>query len=296
MAGPLAGLILADLGADVIKIEEPDGGDQARRMPGAAPSTLFFNRNKRSFAVDLRRPRARRSSAPGRDRRHRARQLRARRARPARAWATRAGGDQPAAHLLSVKGFLPGPLRAAPVARRAGADDGRAGLHDRPARPAAARRRLDRRHRRRHLRRDRRAGRAARARRDRPRPDDHLGPVRDDGVLGRAVDRLGRATGQASTPMSRSASRSAWAGASSSCSRRPTTRRCSSASPRTPTGSASARSSSWPTCWPTRGWTATRSAWRRASGCCRGGGGAAPLPQRRAAGKAGARRACPTRR
>jgi crotonobetainyl-CoA:carnitine CoA-transferase CaiB-like acyl-CoA transferase len=56
VAGPAASLILADLGADVIKIEHPDGGDQARRMPGAGSGYYYFNRNKRSVAVDLKSP------------------------------------------------------------------------------------------------------------------------------------------------------------------------------------------------------------------------------------------------
>jgi crotonobetainyl-CoA:carnitine CoA-transferase CaiB-like acyl-CoA transferase len=56
VAGPTASLILADLGADVIKIENPDGGDQARRMPGAGSGYYFFNRNKRSVALDLKSP------------------------------------------------------------------------------------------------------------------------------------------------------------------------------------------------------------------------------------------------
>jgi crotonobetainyl-CoA:carnitine CoA-transferase CaiB-like acyl-CoA transferase len=56
VAGPTASLILADLGADVIKIEHPDGGDQARRMPGAGSGYYFFNRNKRSIAIDLKSP------------------------------------------------------------------------------------------------------------------------------------------------------------------------------------------------------------------------------------------------
>jgi crotonobetainyl-CoA:carnitine CoA-transferase CaiB-like acyl-CoA transferase len=52
--GPSAGLILADLGADVIKIE-PVNGDHTRRLYGfAAGFFATFNRNKRSFAVDLK--------------------------------------------------------------------------------------------------------------------------------------------------------------------------------------------------------------------------------------------------
>ncbi len=55
VAGPTAGLILADLGADVIKIEDPSrGGDQARKSPMGASTFYFLNRNKRSFAINLR--------------------------------------------------------------------------------------------------------------------------------------------------------------------------------------------------------------------------------------------------
>ena len=52
--GPSAGLILADLGADVIKVEPVDG-DTTRRLPGfAAGFFATFNRNKRSLAIDLK--------------------------------------------------------------------------------------------------------------------------------------------------------------------------------------------------------------------------------------------------
>ena len=52
-AGPLAGSILADMGADVIKVEKPDGGDDARMWgpPFIDESSMMFhanNRNKRS--------------------------------------------------------------------------------------------------------------------------------------------------------------------------------------------------------------------------------------------------------
>ncbi|MBI4490274.1 MAG: CoA transferase, partial [Deltaproteobacteria bacterium] len=57
VAGPAAGLILADLGADVIKIEDPSrGGDQSRNTPSGAATFYFLNRNKRSFAVNLKEP------------------------------------------------------------------------------------------------------------------------------------------------------------------------------------------------------------------------------------------------
>lgn len=52
--GPAAGLILADLGADVIKIE-PTGGDSTRRLPGSGAGYFpMYNRNKRSLCVNLK--------------------------------------------------------------------------------------------------------------------------------------------------------------------------------------------------------------------------------------------------
>jgi crotonobetainyl-CoA:carnitine CoA-transferase CaiB-like acyl-CoA transferase len=55
--GPACGLVLADLGADVIKVEPSVGGDKTRRL-GAASAGLFttYSRNKRSVAVDVRTP------------------------------------------------------------------------------------------------------------------------------------------------------------------------------------------------------------------------------------------------
>lgn len=62
-AGPFTGSLLADLGADVVKIERPDGGDGMRQWPpltaNAAGETFSenfaaLNRNKRSIAVDLK--------------------------------------------------------------------------------------------------------------------------------------------------------------------------------------------------------------------------------------------------
>ena len=55
IAGPSAGLLLADLGADVIKVEKPAEGDQTRGMPaGNWANFHFFNRNKRSIAIELK--------------------------------------------------------------------------------------------------------------------------------------------------------------------------------------------------------------------------------------------------
>lgn len=52
--GPCAGLLLADLGADVIKVEPP-GGDKTRQLTGFASGFFAtFNRNKRSVVVDLK--------------------------------------------------------------------------------------------------------------------------------------------------------------------------------------------------------------------------------------------------
>ena len=58
MAGPYCTLILADMGADVVKIERPDRGDETRHqaplMNGVAAPFLMINRNKRSLALDLK--------------------------------------------------------------------------------------------------------------------------------------------------------------------------------------------------------------------------------------------------
>ena len=55
IAGPSAGLLLADLGADVVKVERPGEGDQSRGMPaGNSANFHFLNRNKRSIAIDLK--------------------------------------------------------------------------------------------------------------------------------------------------------------------------------------------------------------------------------------------------
>ena len=63
-AGPFATLVLADLGAEVIKIELPEQGDVGRTIPPwvDGDDSLFFqslNRGKRSVAIDLKQPRGR---------------------------------------------------------------------------------------------------------------------------------------------------------------------------------------------------------------------------------------------
>ncbi len=61
LAGPYAAMMLADLGADVIKVERPDGGDITRAWgpPWAGGESTYYmsaNRGKRSIAIDLRDP------------------------------------------------------------------------------------------------------------------------------------------------------------------------------------------------------------------------------------------------
>jgi crotonobetainyl-CoA:carnitine CoA-transferase CaiB-like acyl-CoA transferase len=60
LAGPLATRLLADLGADVIKVERPDGGDVTRAWDtvaaGLSSGFVWMNRGKRSVALDVRDP------------------------------------------------------------------------------------------------------------------------------------------------------------------------------------------------------------------------------------------------
>jgi len=58
LSGPFCAMQLADHGADVIKVEKPEGGDEARRMPpfvnGESAPFMVWNRNKRSITLDLK--------------------------------------------------------------------------------------------------------------------------------------------------------------------------------------------------------------------------------------------------
>src|SRR3954454_22378716 len=61
LAGPFCGQLLADLGADVIKVERPGAGDETRAWgpPFAGDLSAYFlscNRNKRAITLDLARP------------------------------------------------------------------------------------------------------------------------------------------------------------------------------------------------------------------------------------------------
>jgi crotonobetainyl-CoA:carnitine CoA-transferase CaiB-like acyl-CoA transferase len=63
MSGPTAGMLLADMGADVIKVERvPDGDDTRRFTPpevnGESSAFMMMNRNKRGIALDLKHPAA----------------------------------------------------------------------------------------------------------------------------------------------------------------------------------------------------------------------------------------------
>ena len=62
VAGPMATMMLADQGAEVIKVESPGGGDLTRRLGGPTGMSAMFlsvNRSKRSVAIDLKRPEGR---------------------------------------------------------------------------------------------------------------------------------------------------------------------------------------------------------------------------------------------
>ena len=60
LAGPFATSLLADLGADVIKVERPGDGDETRHIAplrdGESHYFLTINRNKRGIVVDIKQP------------------------------------------------------------------------------------------------------------------------------------------------------------------------------------------------------------------------------------------------
>src|SRR5256886_11870284 len=60
LAGPFCAMLLSDLGADVIKVEDTGSGDESRTWPphkdGESAAFLVINRNKRDIALDLKQP------------------------------------------------------------------------------------------------------------------------------------------------------------------------------------------------------------------------------------------------
>ena len=60
LAGPFATMLLADMGAEVIKVESPGAGDDARGYPpflrGSSAYFANLNRNKKSIVLDLKKP------------------------------------------------------------------------------------------------------------------------------------------------------------------------------------------------------------------------------------------------
>ena len=79
--GPTCGLVLADLGAEVIKVEPLAQGDRTRRLIGSGAGFFpLFNRNKKSIALDLQTAGQGKRGGVAADRhgRHRQRELQAR--------------------------------------------------------------------------------------------------------------------------------------------------------------------------------------------------------------------------
>ena len=143
VAGPSGGVILGDLGADVIKIEHPDTGDTARSHSNSGQTFYSFNRNKQYLALDLRKPGGKKifgelvakadvvldNFAPGA--------------------LKRLGLDYEWGHRInpriiycSVKGFLPGPFGDSPfldeLAQMAGGLAYLTGFKDQPMRAGAS--------------------------------------------------------------------------------------------------------------------------------------------------------------
>ena len=143
VAGPSGGLILADLGADVIKIEHPDTGDTARSHSNSGQTFYSFNRNKKYLALDLRKPEGKRifeqlvaksdvvfdNFVPGA----------LQRLGLGYEWGR---GVNPRIIYCSVKGFLPGPYGDRPfldeLAQMAGGLAYLTGLKDQPMRAGAS--------------------------------------------------------------------------------------------------------------------------------------------------------------
>ena len=160
--GPTCGMVLADLGAEVIKVEPVDGEGTRRLLGAGAGFFPMFNRNKKSIGIDLqagrKAPRSRGSLAASAD-------VVVENFKPGAL--DKFGLDyaslsqrNDAPDLRQPQGLPARPVRAPHRARRGRADDGRPRLHDRPPGRPAARRHQRQRHHGRAVRRHRRAGRA----------------------------------------------------------------------------------------------------------------------------------------
>ena len=149
IAGPYCAQILAALGADVVKVERPDTGDDGRAWGppfwnGEGTMFLSANAGKRSLALSLRDPRgARRAPPTGRRRRRLPPEPPSRARRGARARPGDAPRAQPAPRLLLDRRVRPRrPARQRAGLRRADAGGRRADLDHGRARPAGRARRL----------------------------------------------------------------------------------------------------------------------------------------------------------
>ncbi len=143
VAGPSGGMILADLGADVLKIENPDSGDTSRNRSGDGATFFTYGRNKRYMALDLRHKKGKKifeqlvarsdvvldNFAPGA----------LKRLGLDYSWGKRVN---PRIIYCSVKGFLPGPYADRPfldeLAQMAGGLAYLTGLKDQPMRAGAS--------------------------------------------------------------------------------------------------------------------------------------------------------------
>jgi hypothetical protein len=126
--GPAGGLVLADLGAEVIKVEPLDG-DRTRRLKGSGIGYFpVFSRNKKSLAVDLKSVEGQalvRELAQGCD--MLVGELPRRQPAAVRPRLRHAQRDQPRPDLHLAQGLPLGPVQAAHRAGRSRADDGRHG-------------------------------------------------------------------------------------------------------------------------------------------------------------------------
>ena len=112
LSGPYCAMVLADHGADVVKVENPDGGDDMRRTPpfvgGESAPFMLWNRNKRSVTLDLKSSgRSGDLQVDGHDRGRRHRELQAGHRQAARNRLRRPVRSQPPADLLLHLGIRP---------------------------------------------------------------------------------------------------------------------------------------------------------------------------------------------